>query len=108
MFNFTFYIRLFEVHFTGTSPKIIINTFHIYARKQYIHIHMHEHACRRRKVLQCTSSLGHLTTFLTLSVANNAVICWVFLIRDITLPKKNFPEGAQNKVIKNIMSEIIG
>lgn len=51
MFNFIFYIRLFEVHFTGTSPQIIINIFQIYARKQNIHIHMHEHACRRRKVL---------------------------------------------------------
>lgn len=51
MFIFTFYVRLFEVHFTETSPQIIINKFQIYARKQYIHIHMHEHTCRRRTVL---------------------------------------------------------
>lgn len=30
-----------------------------------------------------------------------------FLIRDVPLPKKNYPEGAQNKVFDNIMTESV-
>lgn len=30
-----------------------------------------------------------------------------FLIRDVPLPKKNYPEGAENKVFENIMTESV-
>lgn len=32
----------------------------------------------------------------------------IFLIRDFTLPKKNFYEAAQKKVIENIMAKSVG
>lgn len=50
MFIFTFYLKLFEVHFTGLSPQIITNTLQNDAIKQCIHINMYKHACRRRTV----------------------------------------------------------
>lgn len=31
----------------------------------------------------------------------------IFLIRDVPLPKKNYPEGAENKVYDNIMTESV-
>lgn len=31
-----------------------------------------------------------------------------YFLRDFTLPKKNFPDTAQKKVIENIMAESVG